>query len=62
MKSPIGGGISTPGQESTNGTPQSVSQSQGIGGGKPIPTPGEEAKFVKKSWENDIPDGCCTIV
>lgn len=61
MKSPIGGGISTAGQEAYNGTPQSAARTQGIGGGKPIPTPGEEAKFVKKNWESEIPDGCCVI-
>ena len=34
---------------------------QGVGGGKPIPTPGEEARFLKKSWDQEIPDGCCVV-
>jgi hypothetical protein len=36
---------------------------QGIGRGKPIPTPGDEARFMKdrQAGLEDIADGCCTI-
>lgn len=63
MKSPVAGTSGT----GTNSSGASASEavqsapSQGIGGGKPIPTPGDEARFLKKNWDQEIPDGCCSV-
>ena len=63
MKSTVAGTSGT----GTNSSGASASEavqsapSQGIGGGKPIPTPGDEARFLKKSWDQEIPDGCCSL-